>query len=469
MIVVEDNVVFESREAIEARVKEKWTEKGFNVSFEPYSVAQRLVDVWTDLLYDSQETVRSLYSRLSINASGEDLDRYLEKIGNARLRFPLLSFVWKNLASNISDRRFTYVVLPEEAALHVSGYNEPEVNYKQRKGQNVFNITQNLSWFEAISIQDKVYERVSENGFYKEKRRFVIEADIFDVEVSLLFSSSKTVIKCESKTLYPHKGAYQSGREFLYNEHDGSIAYRNADRAYLELEESDDAVRSRIITSGSSVGACENMLNRICARSRVQVESENDVKRYKITMIGFEHTEENIKAFWNICDSYLPLGWQLYQEAEEQDEVRLIVDTASGDTSKVTWTDTNTENAIWHDVDDNTGKQTIRSSGSGIPVRKGFFFIDNPSILYISGISEMQRDILNATGLPALVSYPTVYIALGKSFTVDLLTSMQIQYNTVSEDGDKVLETLSKYDDNAFVYSKSTAEKGSYFKVVVSI
>jgi len=433
MIIVEDNVVFESREAIEARVKEKWAEKGFNVSFEPYSVAQRLCDVFTDLLYQNQETVRDLYSRLSLQSTGADLDRFVQKLDIQRLQFPMLAFVWKNSNSSLSDRRFTYLVLPvnlrnkETDSLPIS-----RIRYRVRGGQGMNKIEQNVDKFEQGLYFYEKYEKNEKTQIFNKPRKCVLESEIFDIEINKDGLGNEWV-SLNSITLFPHKGIYQSGKE-LKVDTTGSIEYRNSDTAYYSIYESDEALRSRIITKGLSVAACETMLNKICERSRVDVQEIGGEKRYKVTMIGFDQSEEKIRAFWDICYAYLPEDFVLMQSKRKTDKGVILVDPR-----------------VYRYKKDKSEKIFPAH-------RSGYVFFDNPSRLYIVGLTPEQEMAITG-GLPSIVTYQQIYLALGSTFSVSLLGNMEVKYR----DRENKVAVLS---DNKFVSSQMTWERGEYFKPI---
>ena len=436
MVYIDRKLMFESKEAIEVRVKDTWFKHGFDVSFESYSVAQRLVDVWVELLWNNQEMHRQFYNDLSINAEGTALDMFVQRLGIERLNFPMLSHVWRNMPSSVLGKRFTFVRIPKEAIDETSDITgstpAATIRYRERLGQGSVEIKGPLKRFVDQSRLLKDYGEPTEAGF-EEDRLLVIEVEVFDVYVRIVTRTSEQEILCQSEPLNPFPGVAQAGKTFEYSASSGAVTYTNSDRTYYEIAETDDALRSRINTRGVSIAACESMLNKICGRSRVTLEKDLDKKlRYRITMLGFDMGRlENRRAFWNICDKYLPADFSLFQDHEENDEAVLIVD----------------------DSDD------------ALPPRQGFIFIDNPSLLYIIGIDDpAQRNVLAAHGLPPIVSYATLFIALGNTFTTDLISRVRLAYNDGVSGRPTMLDRTEDHNNRAWISSRSTKERGSYFK-----
>ena len=423
MIIAGGDVVFESRDAIEARIKDIWARCGFNVSFEPFSVAQRLVDVWVELLWASQETTRDLYSRLSLNSSGADLDRFVQKLGVQRIIFPQLAFVWRNSPSDLSDRRFTYIVFPTGTRL------EDAIRYDHRgsgirsmlvSGQTV------QSFLDSVPMLYEEEYNDNEEVFSTE-RRLVIEAEIFNLNFTNKTDDSGRPLTIEHTILQPHKALHQTGREITRSAN-GAIEYRNGDLSYDALAETDVALRHRIITNGLSMTACETMLNQICERSKVELVDKDD-RVFKIMMQGFSASKENIRSFFDICEAYLPIDFSLMSASQR---------------------DVETGNAIL---------LTDESSDLAVASRSGYYYREHKSVLYIGGLSDVQMEAL-ADGLPEVVSYPIVWIALGPTFTNDLIETMTLHYETSDSRREPVPSPRGT------VSSRSALQGGTGWKVV---
>jgi len=442
MIIADGDVVFESREAIEARIKDVWARNGFDVSFESFSVAQRLVDTFVELLYTNQEDIRELYLKMSINASGADLDNFVQRLGITRLRIPMQSFAWSTVPSNISGSRFVYMRFPDGV----------------KKSDRIrYNIPAHRP-----HIIDQTFEEFMKNGrvFLKnpytdgEEVELVIEREINQVDIS------PNNVPVTVKTLFQHRAPAQAGREFT-SMPDGFVQYRNIDNDWSAIEESDDALRSRIITQGLSLTGMVSMLNQIGTRASVDLvrlrgnRGEEDV--FKIIMEEFEPSTENINAFWKICDAYLPINYDIFTPAlANPAEVDVIEETGS-----------NFE-ADYPNNPDNIAAQFTRPDN---PLRSAAIFRSNRSLLYVSGLDDEFITMLNGATLPSTISYPAVWMALGTRFNSQIVANMRLSYNPIGITADPInrrqlrIEAREAGEETA-VSSRETAERGLGWKVV---
>lgn len=372
MICQDGDIIFESREAIETRIKEIWISHGFDLSFESFSVGQRLVDVFVETLYKNQEVVQSVLNKFNIYSVGSDLDVFANQFGITRQRLPLLNFEWRNEFSNLQHQKFLYVKLSgvltnEKVRYKIQNRNKPHEYYRV------------TVLFSQLSGKVKMFDN-----------SIVIEEDSKNFEI---LSPESNVRVLDEQVLYPHKVQYV--KETSLRKQGDIIVYTNSSRAFKEIIEDDTTLRNRLLSGGITKGVLINELQKVCNRADVRlVKYQSGETSFKLCLM-FDKTEENELAIVKILDAYLPMC-KVYNE---ETGLTLPVYT-EGD--------------------------YVLSVKGGTEYKYDIYVI---SALKVSGIDRA----LEGEDIGTYVSYALLYNLLGSKFKQSYSSSMEVFYHKPSE------------------------------------